>query len=1029
MSHLPSHITHRPAGVCKSMKSATLLCLLLSLPAIVQAADPVLHLDAGNHNTVSLHDDATAVWESTNGTVRLTQTDAAQFPTEGPKLNGRTTLHFDGNDFLRGPAVLPEGDNTFTIIGLWKPDRVATQAIFEQASAGAGRRTSLLQVGNAYGFNGQANDFHSAVSIQPNTWRLSTIVVNGMKRDNVIVIDNDAMPVTGTIDIELHNPGIAGTIIGRKFVRDSEYLQGDIAEIRVFDTVLNQQQLTGQLDTIKKTWGLTFKSQVPEIASADETLSPATGIKTSPTEQELVYFETKVRPLLVQHCYECHSGDAKTVQAGLRLDGVHWIDKGGDSGPLVVPGKPDESLLIESVRYESYEMPPRAQLPDADVDALVKWVEMGAPWPAETDDTVMEAITSEEPYDWEKFRQEHWAFRPVEKPTPPAVQNPEWVRTPVDAFVLARLEQNQLSPNDQASRRILIRRAYLDLLGLPPQPSDVDRFLADSSPQAFENLVNELLESKHYGERWARHWLDVARYSDGLGGFLDSEDLPKAWHYRDWVVNALNTDVPYDEFVRRQIAGDVLPGNTDPVATGFFAVGPTYRSDGGDPAATAQALAETLADRVDTFSRAFLGLTVACARCHDHKFDPITIKDYYALAGVFNNTRVGEHPLAPAEDVEKWQLAQAAVDRCQRTVDKWLDDTAKALNTTRKQVESQLSPAQKTQLAELRQQLKQQQDAMPTKFETAHVLQEFGTSDMHVALRGDLRRKGDQVPHRFMQIFTGRQFTPFTDGSGRRELAFAVTQPDNPLIARVIVNRVWQWHFGQGLVRTPGNFGILGEAPTHPDLLDWLVSDFVQHGWSLKHLHRRIMLSATWQTSSIHDEGKFAIDGDNRLLWRMNPRRLDVEVWRDSMLAVTGELDRQIGGVPDEDILNSPRRSLYAKISRSGDRFDSDAFFRLFDFPAAQATAPMRVTTTVPQQYLFMMNNPFMGKRAAALADSLQSYESDEDRIQQAYARLYSRPANASEVEFGMAFLNNDSENWPMYAQVLLSAHEFMQAQ
>ena len=300
---------------------------------------------------------------------------------------------------------------------------------------------------------------------------------------------------------------------------------------------------------------------------------------------------------------------------------------------------------------------------------------------------------------------------------------------------------------------------------------------------------------------------------------------------------------------------------------------------------------------------------------------------------------------------------------------------------------------------------------------------------MHVAIRGDLGKRGDLVPRRFLEIIAGANAPHFTEGSGRRELAAAVVRPDNPLTARVMVNRVWQWHFGEGLVRTSGNFGILGEKPTHPEVLDWLAARFMEHGWSLKWLHREILRSATWQMSSAYDGAKFAIDGDNRRLWRMNPRKLEVEDWRDSLLAVSGELDPTVGGVPIEKILESPRRSIYAKISRSGDQFDSDAFFRLFDFPPAQATADRRATTTVPQQYLFMMNNLFMLKRAKALAHLLESLGNDEARIRVAYERLYGRLPEDQEMKAGLNFLRDHPENWPKYAQVLLSTHEFMQIQ
>ena len=737
------------------------------------------------------------------------------------------------------------------------------------------------------------------------------------------------------------------------------------------------------------------------------------GLNVKPTPAQIEFFETKVRPVLSENCFRCHGEDADERQAGLRLDDLGHILKGGDSGAAVVPNKPDKSLVIEAVRYknEDTSMPPSKKLRDEEIAALTQWVAMGAPWPGFDPATMAtDAPKKKANIDWEQLRLDHWSFRPIAASPVPSVNDTSWPKNDIDSFVLAGLESAGAVPNEPADKRTLIRRAYLDLIGLPPTTVQVDAFLNDESLTAFETVVDELLQSKHYGERWARHWLDVARYSDGFGAeFGNTGKLDGAWRYRDWVVDALNADMGYDEFVKRQIAGDVLKDQPDPIATGFFAVGPTYKSDGGDPEATLIAQAETLSDRVDTFSRAFLGLTVACARCHDHKFDPITQRDYYAIAGVFRNSTVNEFAMATAEEVEAFRQAQERVNQA-----------TKRLNEQKKKKEP---------TKELKEELEAAKKALPPKYPVAHVLHDSGNENMHLALRGNLAKPGELVQRRFLEIVAGREAAPFTDGSGRRELAEATVHPANPLTARVMVNRVWAWHFGQALSRTPSNFGILGAAPTHPELLDWLARRFMMSGWSLKKLHRDILLSATWQMSSRYDETKFAKDGDNRLLWRMNPRKLEVEVWRDSLLAVTGELDRTVGGEPHDSIMNSPRRSLYATISRSGEQLESDAFFRLFDFPAAHATAEQRNATTVPQQYLFMMNNPFMTKRAAALAQSLQSIEGDQPRIEAVYERLYGRPVTAAERDAGLEFLSGHSERWHEYAQVLLSAHELIQLQ
>ena len=597
---------------------------------------------------------------------------------------------------------------------------------------------------------------------------------------------------------------------------------------------------------------------------------------------QIEFFENKVRPLLAEHCYECHSERAKNLQGGLRLDGRALILAGGDSGPAVALGKPDESPLVEAVRWDSFEMPPKGKLSDDQVAVLIEWVEMNAPWPPETDTPQPDPLTT---YDWQQLRDDHWAFRPVVKPPLPEVRQGDWPINEVDHFVLARLEQANLPPAPPAEARTLIRRIYFDLVGLPPTPEEVDAFVDAAGRDrqaAVERAVNRLLDSPQYGQRWARHWLDVARYSDGHGGFLDNAALPHAWRYRDWVVDALNADMPFEMFIKLQIAGDLLDEGAQPVATGFFALGPTYHSDGGDPDSEAQAKAETLADRIDTLGRGILGLTLACARCHEHKFDPVPQADYYSLAGVFNNTRVHEAKIVA-----------------------------------------------------------------PDKPEVAHVLADSGTADMHVAIRGDLRRTGDVAPRRFLRILAGEDPPPFTRGSGRLELAQAVSDPRNPLTARVFVNRVWLHHFGRALVRSPSNFGTLGEKPTHPELLDWLTATFTESGGSLKQLHRTIICSATYQMSVRFAQRCSQAAGDNRLLWRMNPRRLDVEAWRDALLAVTGELDLTSAG-PPTDRLDSPRRTLYFRVSRNGDQFATDHFLRLFDFPMMRASVARRPTSIVP---------------------------------------------------------------------------------
>lgn len=745
-----------------------------------------------------------------------------------------------------------------------------------------------------------------------------------------------------------------------------------------------------------------------------------------PSPEQIEFFETRVRPLLAEHCFECHSSKAKKVQGGLKLDSRDAALKGGDSGVGIVPGEPDRSTVIDAVRWKSIEMPPKGKLAPQQIETLVKWVQLGAPWPNADDDPLASQPIA---YDFERLRSEHWAWKPVSERPLPSVESTGWVNNEIDLFVLATLEANRLRPSPASDARTLIRRAYFDLIGLPPSPQDVDAFqlAAEQNRQlAFSQLVDRLLAMPQYGERWGRYWLDVARYSDGFGGFLDGAAMPHAWRYRDWVVQALNEDLPIDQFIKFQVAGDLM----DPpqgIPTGFIALGPTYISDGGDPDATAQAMSETLDDRVDTVSRGLLGLTVSCARCHDHKFDPIPQLDYYSLAGVFQNTRLSEFPLVPTSVVDAYREHQAAIQR----LEKKIHDATEAAKKEKRDLndgERQQLDADKQEIARLRQ-------SAPPPYPVAHAIADSGSGDMKLAIRGNLRKPGPVAPRRFLRILRGEASPLFTRGSGRLDLAEAIASRENPLTARVFVNRVWMHHFGRGLVRTPSNFGKLGESPTHPELLDWLTTAFMDEGWSLKQLHRRIVLSATYQMGSAQIPEAFAIDGDNLHLWRMNPRQLDVEAWRDAVLKVTGELDQSVGGPPVEELLRSRRRTVYGAVSRNGDRFSSEPFLRLFDFPLPRATIESRKSTIVPQQSLFLMNSPFMAARARALARRLSDIAKDDRvRIDEVYSLLYGRQPTAEERSLGTKFLeqeepasgNDKLTRWEQYCQVLLSANEFM---
>jgi mono/diheme cytochrome c family protein len=901
--------------------------------------------------------------------------------------------------------------------------------------------------------------------------------------------------------------------------------------------------------------------------------------KADPAQIE--FFESKVRPVLANHCLGCH-GPGKQ-KAGLRLDSRAGMMRGGDSGPAIRPGDPAESRLIEAIRYNGdTQMPPKGKLSDPEIAALTEWVKRGALWPEPAAET--KAAVEESPSVARKITAEErafWSFQPIKDSPSPLIQDSPWPKSSLDHFILGALEAKGMSPVAPADRRTLIRRATFDLIGLPPTVEEVEAFVNDESPEAFARVVDRLLASPHYGERWGRHWLDVARYGEDQAHTFQAKLYPYGYRYRDWVVNALNRDMPYDRFVLEQIAGDLLdgPGRDERLAAlGYFALGPVYYG---------RAVFDELDDRVDTLCRGFLGLTVACARCHDHKFDPIPQQDYYSLAGIFASTAFKEYPNAPAEVMAKYEKAQEKIKaktaeiaeflkveterwagartaeiarymtgawtlkNLRKTkpglttaefgrenklvpfvLDRWVKylyregedtrpylarwrrvlkaqdpavdlsaneaarlevsqaadafqayiqatlklrdaiadqqkalkasaegeppgTTALALSTLdtevvrevasseglfslpKNEAERQLPEATRAALAALKADLDKQKKEAPPQPPVIHSLAEGSSiANMKVHLRGNPVTLGAEAPRRFLAILAGDAAPAFTQGSGRLELARAVASPDNPLTARVMVNRIWEHHFGRGLVATPSNFGKMGERPSHPELLDHLAARFVALGWSMKALHREIMLSATYQLSAAIDPRNQEIDPDNRLLWRANRRRLEVEAWRDAMLAVTGNLDLSLGG--PSIALEAPannRRTFYAAISRH----NLDGLLRLFDFPDPNITSDRRVVTTVPLQQLFVLNSGFMVRQARALAKRLTADkdETDSGRVSRAYQLLYGRPASASEVEAATGFLAAQDEpsgqdqgpaltRWEQLAQVLLAANEFL---
>ncbi len=787
------------------------------------------------------------------------------------------------------------------------------------------------------------------------------------------------------------------------------------------------------------------------------------------------FFEQRIRPLFVKRCQGCHP-IAKLSSAS------------------VVPGNPEASVLYQAVArtHAKLQMPPTGKLPDAEIADLARWITEGAVVPA--------APPVGKP--------SVWAFQPLPKPAPVNID-----------ILLAKLRNEaKLSPNPRADKRTLLRRVTYDLTGLPPTPAELAAFTADNSPQAFANVVDRLLASPHYGERWARHWLDLARYADGQLGASNDTPYANAYRYRDWVIQALNTDRPYNEFARAQIAAD---SPEDMAALGF------------------QALGHGANDQLDVTTRTFLGLTVACAQCHDHKYDPIPTKDYYSLLGVFKSSKAHESPLADEATVKAYQDHKKRIDDAKFALDRFVQlqaadlaellarQTAKYMtaktdegldaeifkrwqaylkgpakdhpfleNTTpekfqalvnrifadrrgmeernfvklggtkglrdestrqwtnleslpileyylwrdlasdpynkdffsfgggiyyfgEKDIDRWLSPLWKAEHDRLRRELKELQDTLPKQYPFLHTLKDVDKpANAKVAIRGDEQNLGEEVPRHFLTALCENEPTPFTKGSGRAELADAILR--HPLAARVIVNRVWQGHFGAGIVASASNFGQLGERPTHPELLDALAAEFIADGWSLKRLHRRLVLTDAYAMSSAYSAANAQIDPENKLLWRANLKpRLDAESLRDSLLIVAGHLDRTPGGPAQPLADDFHRRTVYGYVGRT----KPDPSLALFDFPNPNNPTEKRTVTLGPMQRLYFLNNSFVARQAEAFTQRLTG--DDRAKLHQAYESLYLRAPREEEITMGLNFLQQSGGSWPQYAQVLMTATEF----
>jgi hypothetical protein len=764
--------------------------------------------------------------------------------------------------------------------------------------------------------------------------------------------------------------------------------------------------------------------------------------KTAFPAADLAFFESRIRPLLIENCYECHSASAKKLKGGLRLDSREALLAGGDSGPAVVPGNLESSPLIEAVHYGSFEMPPTGKLADRQIELLEEWVRRGAPMPqTPLADANQPAASEPTKIDFDAGRK-FWSFQPLSEGPPPQVVSNANAATPIDAFLSAERAKHGLVASPPADRRTLIRRASFDVLGLPPTPEEVVQFVNDDAPDAFPRLVDRLLASPHYGERWGRHWLDLARYSDATASWLSS--LAQAWHYRDWVIDSLNDDLPYDEFVRRQLAADQIPGGeaSEIAALGYLGLSPAYWKELKlDKEVIKGTVAEEWEERVDAIGRTFLGLTIACARCHDHKFDPISTADYYAFAGVIANTRLIDRPVIPRAEYAVVEEARSHVESLQSQI--------KELKAKKPDdADKQISDLQR-QIAEIQNSTPNYATALAHAVDDAALLVEDDgpdatrliykpgdAVDLAIQIRGNPSNPGPIVPRHFLTVLSDGEPQPFSNGSGRLELADSIMTDAAPLAARVIVNRVWGQYFGRGLVDTPSDFGAQGSRPTHPELLDHLAARLIASGWSLKSLHREILLSAAYQQTSSSQtdappEGNAAttLDPENRWLGRMTRKRLDVEAWRDGILAAAGVLDLQVGG-PAVEIASGDnvRRTVYGRI----DRYELNDMLRLYDFPDPLGHSPRREPTTTPLQQLFVLNSPFLQQQAEHLAKRVQQDCPDDvaAQIERAYLLLFGRTPTSEELQLGREFLSSGvaedpREAWTRYAQVLLGSNEF----
>ncbi len=792
---------------------------------------------------------------------------------------------------------------------------------------------------------------------------------------------------------------------------------------------------------------------------------PAADNASAPDRVGIEFFEAKVRPILVDNCYKCHSAGAEKLKGNLRVDNREGLLKGGDSGPVIVPGQPEKSLLLKAINHDpasDLDMPPKSKLPDPVIADLTRWIRLGAPMPEEKAATALTAV--DHSADYEKVRKEHWAFQPLKKPVPPTVKDIAWTKTPIDNFILAKLEDKGIKPAPPADKRTLLRRIYLDLIGLPPTPTEQDAFLQNTSPDALANVVDDLLSRPQYGERWARHWLDVVRFAESQGYERD-EPKPFAWRFRDYVINAFNQDKPYDRFLTEQLAGDEIENSNaeTQTAASFLRLGPfdTIAADGK------LARYDQLDDVVGTTTAAFLGQTLRCARCHDHKFEPFAQTDYYKFLAVFDplSDKVKEASLVGnAEERAAYATEQSTFDAQVAPLEAKVNDkrleilqSAKKPNLggdilgplnkpiasrskgdleqlakNRRRIDDELKRiATREQIAEL-DQTNKQIDEINAKRPLGTFAYVFSDEPKprttRLFIRGDCNKEGPEIRPGVPTVLGGNNVSPpkpLEKSSGRRLwLANWMTGPGQPLVARVMANRIWQYHFGAGIVSTANDLGVHGDPPTHPELLEYLAASLVENKWTLKQLHKTIILSSAYQTSSAHQTNPADVDGHLLAYW--HTRRLESEVIRDSILAVSGKLNLQSFGPgifpplaekvvgqsagfdwSTSDERQSARRSIYVHVKRNVNLPELE----VLGLPDAASSTDRRTQTTTALQSLMLLNSKFTNQQAAHLADRIREDAGSEApaQVDRAFQLTLCRPPLQNERDNAIKFLEQQS--------------------